>query len=759
MAMIQKIRDNSALTFIVVGGALLAFVLTDSLNSSSGGDGFDNVVGSFEGKDISIDEFNGHRKTLSILQNPTKDFASYNDQEKGQSNQSSWQMILNEKFINEEAKSLGLTVSPEEVDVMIAGDEETGEGVSGFYVNYLFGGQQNYFKNREAIANDIDRYFDFASIAYRNPQTQQTSALKINEGTAEAIKNFGVRLRVQDKYNKLVQNCFFTTSSLAKDEYQKNQAKKDFQVAVARYDLVNDSATITPSQAEIEAAYSELKETFKNKEKENRKLVFASFPVHPSQKDIQAVIKEVAAIKLELLDTTYQNDKNSKFNTFKYESDLGNYAKYFKKGEYPIKLNGIDTTIFNSKKGEAVGPFSDGTNAQFGVAQVLDEKMLADSAKVTSINLSPQPWYKEIMGTNENMTQELNEKFQKAYADGCDSILDLIKNNKDAIKSIPQEYWLDSTAFAKGGDRGWIQDNGRQFGQNFNDSVFFSNEGDVKKAFIPAGRNQGYYAVLIVNELGAKVRKLQIGTVIKKVSPLDETLQGYMKKAQTLAYALNQGEAIGVLRDSLSYYIDSTMIQGSTFALNGVTGAREIIHWGLKTELNVPSQVFTTPERYIVAIVTENNNAEYKTLDDNYVKYQCESFARKRKQKESLKAKFPTLTAANFSTFPTLLAGGTVSNTTNESGANPKSAYSTEGKVIGAIQGLAEGKVSEVIEGENGLYVVYVSKNKVAEITEDTNLKTDKDKISKSSEQIGYSIVQELIDDKSEVVDNRRIIQ
>lgn len=754
MAMIQKIRDNSALTFIVVGGALLAFVLTDSLSSSSGGDSFDNKVGSFEGRDISIDEFNGHRRTLSILQNPTKDFNSLNDQEKDKSTQDSWQMILNEKFINEEAKSMGLTISLDEVEEMMVG-----ERASGFFVNYLFGGQQEFLKNREAISADIEQYYQYAKIAYRNPQTQQVSALGINEGTAEAIKQFGIKLRVQDKYNKLLQNCFFTTTSLAKDDYQKNQSKKDFQVAIAPYTLITDSATVTPTSAEVEAAYNELKETFKNKEKESRKLVYSSFPINASQADINTVIKEVAAIKIELLDTTYQNDKASKFNTFKYESDLDNYVKYFKKGEYPIKLNQLDSAIFKFKKGEAMGPFHDRNQTQYGVAQVLDEKMLADSAKVTAINISPQPWYKKIIGDGQNASEDIQAKFQKAYTEGCDSILELIKKDKNAIKSIPQEYWLDSTAFAKGGDRGWIQEAAAPFGQNFNDSVFFSNEGDVKKAFIPAGRNGGYFSVLTVNQLGDKVRKLQIGSVIKNVTPLDETLQGYMKKAQTLAFSLSQGNKVGVLRDSLSYYIDSTMIKGSTFSLNGVTGARDIIHWALKAEANVPSQVFTTSERYIVAVVTEINTAQYKTLEDNYVKYQCEAFARKKKQRESLKAKFPELTAANFAKFPTLLSGGTINANTNEAATKANGAYSNEGKVMGAIEGLTEGQVSEIIEGENGLYAVYVSKANTADVTEDTNLQTEKDKLTSEGQQTSYRLVQELIDEKLEIEDNRKIIQ
>ena len=208
MATIQKIRDNSALTFIVVGGALLAFVLTDSLGSSSQSDNANSIVGSFEGDEISINEFNNHRRTISLLQNPTKNFESFNDQEKDRSVRDSWQMLLSEKFVTEETKQLGLSISDTELEEMMVGDR-----ASGFYVNYLFGGQEEFIKNRDAIKDDVDNFSEFAKIAYKDPKTGLVRALNLSSGRAQAIKEFGIKLRIQDKYNKLIQNCFFTTTS------------------------------------------------------------------------------------------------------------------------------------------------------------------------------------------------------------------------------------------------------------------------------------------------------------------------------------------------------------------------------------------------------------------------------------------------------------------------------------------------------------------------------------------------------------------
>ncbi len=749
MATIQKIRDNSALTFIVVGGALLAFVLTDSLGGSSQSDSSSSMVGSFEGKEISITEFNNHRKTISLLQNPTKNFESFNDQENDKSVKDSWQMLLSEKFVTEETKQLGLAISDTELEEMMVG-----ERASGFYVNYLFGGQQEFVKNRDAISDDIDNFHEFAKIAYRDPNTGAVNPLRLSPGHAQTIKQFGIQLRIQDKYNKLVQNCFFTTTSLSKDAYTSTETKKDFQVAYVKYSTVNDS-TVNPSEAEVKASYEELKETFKNKETETRKLVYASFPIQPSAEDRNEVLKEISQIKIELLDTSFKTNETTKFNTFKYESDLANYNLYYKKGEYPIKINGIDTLLFSMKNGEAFGPFSNPGSSQFGVAQILGEKMMADSAEVSLLEISDKPWSSKYITPGQQPSEEVMAKLRKEYKAGADSILALIKANPYAINSIPQNYWADSIDWSNRGENLWIYNNSPKYGANITDSVFLSKTGDVKMCF----SQRGFLSIVNVKKFGEKVRKLQIGSIIKKVTPLDNTLDGYMKKATTLAFELTSGAEIGVLRDSLYYIVNEASIQGSTFSLQSVTNARDIIHWGLTAELNKPSQVFTTPERYIVAMVTEIENSNYKTLTDPSIKYQCETHARKKKQRAQLLASLPSITVENISKFPELVKNGNVTNSSNESVAKPSATYSNEGKVIGTVAGLAQDKVSEVIEGEDGLYIVYVSKVSATEITADTNLQIEKDKMKNDGAQTSYRVVQEFIDDKLDIVDNRKIIQ
>ena len=103
MAMIQKIRDNSLLTLIVIGGAVFAFILTDFL-SSSPGTKIDNSVGSFEGVEISNDDFRAEREKIVFLTNPGQNFSSVKDFQKGQYTNQTWNSILRDRFLLNECK-------------------------------------------------------------------------------------------------------------------------------------------------------------------------------------------------------------------------------------------------------------------------------------------------------------------------------------------------------------------------------------------------------------------------------------------------------------------------------------------------------------------------------------------------------------------------------------------------------------------------------------------------------------------------------
>ena len=96
MGIIQKTRDNSALMLIVIGGALLAFILTEYLSSSNSTSEFDTTVGAFNGIEISDQEFAAEREKLVFLTNGGESFNS--TVQKGKFTNDAWNSILRDKF-------------------------------------------------------------------------------------------------------------------------------------------------------------------------------------------------------------------------------------------------------------------------------------------------------------------------------------------------------------------------------------------------------------------------------------------------------------------------------------------------------------------------------------------------------------------------------------------------------------------------------------------------------------------------------------
>ncbi len=752
MAMIQKIRDNSALTLIVIGGAIFAFILTDYLSSRGGGQEIDNMVGSFEGFEISDQEFNSEREKQVFLRNGGENFSSIQDFQKGQYTTLTWNEMLKDKFFQSECEDLGIVLTPDEEEEMLLGDRENEVPPSSFFVNYLFGGQERYQQNYAKIEQNTSNLGQVAFMAVRNQQGQIARTIPLGAKNAEWVKDFGFKLRTQDKYNRLLNSCFYTTTSLAKDEYVATKSHKDVEIALVKYESVNDKE-LEPSAEDIKAAYEELKPSFIEKEAA-RKIFLARFNLEPSAEDKLAVFDDVNSLKESL-----NEEEDAKLFIKNETEGIVNYD-YFKKGEYPVKLGGIDTSLFNKEKGFTSQPIYNNSRTQVGVAKVLDKKLLADSAKVKISLVSYLPAKIKVVGdsTSEITSQDQQLEVSKAYRELADSLLEVAQ--KSGIGSIPEDYAVIDSTFMKDGELSWMNlVPGGYPGRNFLDSVYAHNAGEPFSCVVSLGQGNQAFAIVEVAEFGVKNTKLQIGTIIKNVTPGDKTLEDFMSKANMVAFALKEGKSISSLKDSLGYDVDSAYAKGSTYSLRGIQDSRKIVNWAFENELNQPSNVFATPNSFVVAIATEETKGQYKPMSDPNVNFQIERHARIQKQKAKILADFPTLTADNIGQLPTLVKGGEVKNQTGVQIKSGASATSGEPKVNGAIAGLGAGKVSDVIEGERGIYVVKVSNESLANITEDTSFDLEKDQLKASVVRNGQLIVDEYLNDKADLQDNRKILR
>ena len=751
MGIIQKTRDNSALMLIVIGGALLAFILTEYLSSSNSTGEFDTTVGAFNGIEISDQEFAAEREKLVFLTNGGESFNS--TVQKGKFTNDAWNSILRDKFFKNESEELGIKVTGDEEEEMLIGNPETKTQPFPFYVNYLFGGSESYQKNRDKIAENPSDISDYAYMAVFNRERTKVIQQIPLRGSAIWVRDFGIKLKEQDKFQRILSSCFYTTTSLAKDEFLANNSNKDVEVGFVKYSSIDDES-IEPTKEEIEAAYEEIKYQFVEKEN-SRKLVFTIFDLEPSKEDKQSVLEDIAGLK-----TTLQEEKDPKL-FIKNETDASELVdfNFYKKGEYPQKIAGIDTLLFGLKKGDTYGPFTNPNQSKYGIAKVLDVKQLADSAKFELAFVKLQPVFDKIAAgdsTYKYSAENDQAKAQKLYTQLVDSLLEEAQSKQ--LSNLSKDLVSIDSTYIKENKLQWAQLSANTLGRNFMDTIVTCKVGDVKKVFIPTEQG-GIYAIIKLKKFGVKSLKMQIGTIVKNVYPGDKTQEDYMSKANQVAFAIKEGKELTSFSDSLNFVIDSADVKGSTYSLRGITDSRKIIYWAFNAEFNEPSNVFTTPDKYIVGVVRDENNSKFKTLTDPYVKSVCEAYARKEKQKANILDNFPELNANNLQSLADAYDAITL---TKESSVNLKrgsSKFSREFEVNGNIAGLSKDKTSDIIEGEEGVYVVKILNEYDAEITETTTFDKEKNQLKYAAQRNGNLLVTEYITEKADLTDNRKILK
>ena len=122
MATLQKIRNRAGLLIIVVGVALLAFIIGDGLRSGSSLLQDNKMVAlKIDGKKVKYDEYQ------QLLTQRTEPYerqrqGKLTDQDRVQISNQLAQELIADYVLEQEAKVLGLRVTPAEVSALIFGE-------------------------------------------------------------------------------------------------------------------------------------------------------------------------------------------------------------------------------------------------------------------------------------------------------------------------------------------------------------------------------------------------------------------------------------------------------------------------------------------------------------------------------------------------------------------------------------------------------------------------------------------------------------
>lgn len=290
MATLQRIRNHGLFLLIIVGLAMLAFILGDALNSGSS---FMNksreYIGEIEGQKIHYTEYESAVEQLTEVYKIESGRSDFDEDMHAQIRNQVWQMLVAKYTLQDQAKLIGMDITSDELYELCAGAKPHQLITS----RRMFAGQNGQF-DRNILINFL------ASIEMDSENAEQAANLKQAKNYWMYWEN-AVRLTaMQEKYVGLMQNMLTANNLDAKFAAQAKQTKVNVDYAIKPYYTVADSL-VKVSTNDIRKIYDERKQMYK--QTPNRDIAYIAYPIVPSEVDYQLAEKAMQEIQEEFRTT------------------------------------------------------------------------------------------------------------------------------------------------------------------------------------------------------------------------------------------------------------------------------------------------------------------------------------------------------------------------------------------------------------------------------------------------------------------------
>ena len=402
---------------VVIGFAMLAFILTDLMSSSNGSVSTDLVVGVIDDEEIDYQLFEQRiQKTLESQR------TSNSNLNVNQVRNSVWNQIVRETILNSQYNDLGLKVSSYELFDMVQGDNP-------------YPAVKQSFTNPETGKFDRARLLQFLKEDINNDETGQAMQQWLN--FEEAIR----KERETNKYNALI------SKGLSVSEWEAQQ-NKNYQSEIRNVSYVQIPFQNIPDSL-ISIKDSDLKSYMDDnssmyQQSASRSIEYVVFNVMPSEADRNDAQDWIEDIKSDFSLT----EDNEIF--IRKNSDVFNRVLYVAENDLSENVK----PLISSPIGTIIGPFNFNFNT-LRLAKLVDVSSRPDSVKARHILISSNDKNSEIK---------------------IDSLKNIISNGQSFSK-LAQEFSDDKGSAVNGGDLGWFSEG--MMVEEFNDACFNAKKGDL----------------------------------------------------------------------------------------------------------------------------------------------------------------------------------------------------------------------------------------------------------------------------------------
>ena len=667
MAVLGKIRQRSIFLILVIGMALFAFVISGVFDGSSSNTGPTDPIAVVNDEEIDVMFF---RQMVEQTER-TYNYSTL------QSVNLVWNQALRNTIFDQEFKKLGIDAGKDQLEQIISSDEAV-------INNPNFQNETGFF--------DFGIFTDYIAqmrvqepAAYENWKAQEQSII----GVAK-----------QRIYLDLIKASGGMTEAESKALYHFENDNINIEYVQVPFNIIPDSL--------VSVTDTEVKQYIKNHKQEyeraaSRNLQFVSFDEAPTEDDLAAIRLQLEGLKDERIaynDVSKLTDTIEGFRMTKNIIDfVDRYSEipfdsiYRPRGEYNNEYADI---LFGLDVGEVFGPYRDGRF--FKISRLLDRKQDA-SVRASHILIA----FKGATRAPSSVTRTKEEARREA-----NRLLRLARRGNNNFDELAKEY-SDGPTKNRGGDLGFFQE-GQMATEFFNfvDKNRVGRIGLVETEF-------GFHIIKVTDKDDLAL----IADVANEAIASDQTANEVFRSATKFEMESNDLNDFMAVAEKNNYEVRPVkQVTELEENMPGLFNQRQIVRWAFEDDTKVGDIKrfsLTGGGGYAVVQLTAVNKKGLATLDevDTQVRRQIvndKKAAIIKKQFQDINS-LETLAENEELTLETASAINQKNPTLVGAGNEPY--------LVGAAFAMEEGTVSELIQGELGLYMVKLLKKNTAETQED----------------------------------------
>jgi peptidyl-prolyl cis-trans isomerase D len=655
MATLQRIRNKGGLLVaIIIGMALIAFILGDMLRSGSSLlQSKQMEIAEIDGNSISYKDYQKRVDELTEIYKMNSGQTSLDQKMMDQIREETWQNLVRELVMDDVYDELGISVGSEELFDMVQGQT----------IHPII---QNIFRNPNSGQVNRSAIIQFLKHLTESGTSAQRAYWMFIE------KQISTE-RTLTKYNNLINKGLYVTKSEAKADLENKNSQASIQFVAESYFSVPDSA-INVSDSELKKHYDAHKDEYE--QEEMRRIEYVVFPVVASQDDDDQAKLWVSNLKSEFKET------GDAVGFVNMNSDTRFNDSYYKKSELSPE---IAEFAFAGKEGDIYGPYKESNS--WKISKINKFENLPDSVKARHILL------------------RVNSQEEAAVAKAkADSLVNLLKKGANFSK-LAEANSQDPGSATKGGDLGWFK-RGTMV-KEFNDAAFLGKVNEIQQVPTQFGIH-----IIQVTRKGKTVPNVQLASIERKIEPGSATYQDAYSNASKFVgdnrdlAAFNKAIAEQGLNKQVANVSKTTKsisdIENSRLIIRSAFNNTEVGELVMSYE---GTPIFELGDLFIVGAVSSATEEGTMSFDD--VKVRVEMAVKKDKKAEYLISKMAGKNSLEELASEIGTEVREASNLNFESYTIP--GIGSEPSLIGTLSSLDVNKSSAPIKGNNGVYVVKVT--------------------------------------------------